>query len=143
LGWTLDAFDFAVLLLIMHPIAQTFDVSMTAITFVFTITLWMRLTGATTSGWLGDRLDRKTPLMIAILGYSLVQLRRRLLANLSSCSLRAPSQACSWAPSGRLVVLWRWSTGRSVRAASWAGSCRVRGAWASCRRLQFTGCSTT
>jgi SHS family lactate transporter-like MFS transporter len=70
LGWTLDAFDFTVFLLIMHPIAETFHVSMTAVTFVFTITLWMRLIGATTSGWMGDRLGRKKPLMIAILGYS-------------------------------------------------------------------------
>ncbi len=71
LGWTLDAFDFTVFLLIMHPIAETFHVPMTAVTFVFTITLWMRLIGATTSGWFGDRFGRKKPLMIAILGYSL------------------------------------------------------------------------
>jgi MFS transporter, SHS family, lactate transporter len=69
-GWTLDAFDFTVFLLIMHPIAETFHVSMTSVTFVFTITLWMRLIGATTSGWVGDRLGRKKPLMIAILGHS-------------------------------------------------------------------------
>jgi SHS family lactate transporter-like MFS transporter len=71
LGWTLDAFDFTVFLLIMHPIAQTFGVTMTAVTLVFTITLWMRLLGATASGWLGDRAGRKKPLMIAILGYSI------------------------------------------------------------------------
>ena len=70
LGWTLDAFDFTVFLLIMHPIAEEFHVSMTSVTFVFTITLWMRLVGATASGWLGDRLGRKLPLMISILGYS-------------------------------------------------------------------------
>jgi SHS family lactate transporter-like MFS transporter len=70
LGWTLDAFDFTVFLLIMHPIAQYFHVSITAVTFVFTITLWMRLFGATASGWLGDRFGRKKPLMVAILGYS-------------------------------------------------------------------------
>jgi MFS transporter, SHS family, lactate transporter len=70
LGWTLDAFDFTVFLLILHPIAETFHVSMTAVTFVFTITLWMRLVGATAAGWLGDRMGRKTPLMISILGYS-------------------------------------------------------------------------
>ncbi|WP_158258256.1 MFS transporter [Rhodopila globiformis] len=71
LGWTLDAFDFTVFLLIMHPIAQEFGVSMTSVTFVFTITLWMRLVGATAAGWVGDRMGRKKPLMIAILGYSL------------------------------------------------------------------------
>jgi MFS transporter, SHS family, lactate transporter len=70
LGWTLDAFDFTVFLLIMHPIAAEFHVSMTSVTFVFTITLWMRLIGATASGWLGDRIGRKAPLMISILGYS-------------------------------------------------------------------------
>jgi len=70
LGWTLDAFDFTVFLLIMHPIAQEFNVSMTSVTFVFTITLWMRLIGATASGWVGDRIGRKKPLMISILGYS-------------------------------------------------------------------------
>jgi len=46
------------------------QVSMTSVTIVFTITLWMRLIGATTSGWVGDRLGREKPLMIAILGYS-------------------------------------------------------------------------
>jgi len=74
LGWTLDAFDFTVFLLIMHPIAQAFDVSMLSVTFVFTITLWMRLLGATASGWIGDRIGRKKPLMIAILGYSFCNL---------------------------------------------------------------------
>jgi SHS family lactate transporter-like MFS transporter len=45
-----------------------------SVTFVFTITLWMRLAGATASGWLCDRIGRKTPLMIWILGYSLCDL---------------------------------------------------------------------
>jgi MFS transporter, SHS family, lactate transporter len=70
LGWTLDAFDFTVFLLIMHPIAATFHVSITAVTLVFTITLWMRLIGGTSAGWFGDRMGRKAPLMISILGYS-------------------------------------------------------------------------
>jgi MFS transporter, SHS family, lactate transporter len=70
LGWTLDAFDFTVFLLIMHPIAEYFKVSIVEVTFVFTITLWMRLLGATASGWIGDRIGRKKPLMIAIAGYS-------------------------------------------------------------------------
>ena len=74
LGWTLDAFDFTVFLLIMQPIAQAFHVPIISVTFVFTITLWMRLVGATASGWLCDRIGRKTPLMIAILGYSLCNL---------------------------------------------------------------------
>ncbi len=71
LGWTLDAFDFTIFLLIMVPIAKEFNVPLTAVTAVFTITLWMRLLGATASGWLADRVGRKLPLMISILWYSI------------------------------------------------------------------------
>ena len=74
LGWTLDAFDFTIFLLIMVPIAQAFDVPLVAVTAVFTVTLWLRLVGATASGWLADRIGRKTPLMISILWYSLCNL---------------------------------------------------------------------
>ncbi len=71
LGWTLDAFDFTIFLLIMVPIAKEFDVPLTAVTAVFTITLWMRLVGATAAGWMADLMGRKAPLMISILWYSL------------------------------------------------------------------------
>ena len=71
LGWTLDAFDFTVFLLIMEPIADEFKVPLTEVAFVLTVTLWMRLIGAVASGWLADRVGRKTPLMISILWYSL------------------------------------------------------------------------
>jgi SHS family lactate transporter-like MFS transporter len=71
LGWTLDAFDFTVFLLIMVPIAKEFNVPLAAVAFVLTITLWMRLIGAVAAGWLADRVGRKTPLMISIAWYSL------------------------------------------------------------------------
>lgn len=71
LGWTLDAFDFTIFLLIMVPIAKEFDVPLTAVTAVFAVTLWLRLLGATAAGWMADRMGRKTPLMISILWYSL------------------------------------------------------------------------
>ena len=71
LGWTLDAFDFTIFLLIMLPISQEFGVPLAAVAAVFTITLWLRLVGATAAGWLGDRIGRKTPLMISILWYSI------------------------------------------------------------------------
>src|SRR5499427_3979728 len=71
LGWTLDAFDFTVFLLIMLPISKEFGVPLTNVAFILTVTLWMRLLGAVASGWLADRVGRKIPLMISILGYSL------------------------------------------------------------------------
>jgi len=74
LGWTLDAFDFTIFLLIMVPIAETFHVPLIEVTAVFTITLWLRLVGAVGSGWLADRIGRKAPLMISILWYSVCNL---------------------------------------------------------------------
>src|SRR6185437_16794622 len=67
LGWTLDAFDFTIFLLIMVPISQDFGVPLVDVLAVFTVTLWLRLVGATASGWLADRVGRKIPLMISIL----------------------------------------------------------------------------
>jgi SHS family lactate transporter-like MFS transporter len=74
LGWTLDAFDFTVFLFIIGPIADEFKVPVTEVTIVFTLTLWMRLLGATAAGWLGDRIGRRWPLMISILWYSFCNL---------------------------------------------------------------------
>ena len=70
LGWTLDAFDFSIFLLLMVPISKDFGVPLTAVAVVFTLTLWMRLIGATASGWLADRIGRKKPMMISIAWYS-------------------------------------------------------------------------
>jgi SHS family lactate transporter-like MFS transporter len=74
LGWTLDAFDFTVFLLIMVPIANEFGVPLIEVTAIFSVTLIMRLAGATASGWLADRLGRRAPLMISILWYSICNL---------------------------------------------------------------------
>src|SRR3954469_1575502 len=71
LGWTLDAFDFTIFLLLMVPIAKDFGVPLTEVAIVFTLTLWMRLVGATASGWLADRIGRKKPLMISIAWFSI------------------------------------------------------------------------
>ena len=70
LGWTLDAFDFTIFLLIMAPIANTFNVPLVEVTAVFTLTLWGRFVGATGSGWLADRVGRKPLLMMSIGWYS-------------------------------------------------------------------------
>jgi SHS family lactate transporter-like MFS transporter len=71
LGWTLDSFDFTIFLLVMLPISQEFNVPLTDVAIIFTVTLWMRLLGAVSSGWLADRVGRKLPLMISISWYSL------------------------------------------------------------------------
>src|SRR4029077_14062004 len=49
-------------------------VPLAAVTAVFTLTLWMRLVGATASGSLADRIGRKKPLMISIAWYAVCNL---------------------------------------------------------------------
>src|ERR1700743_380997 len=83
LGWTLDAFDFTVFLLIMVPISQEFGVPLIDVTAIFSVTLIMRLGGETASGWLADRLGRRAPLMISILWYSICNLLAGFSARLA------------------------------------------------------------
>jgi SHS family lactate transporter-like MFS transporter len=45
----------------MAPIAESFHVPLIEVTAVFTVTLWLPLVGAVGSGWLADRIGRKTP----------------------------------------------------------------------------------
>src|ERR1051325_7623686 len=60
-GRTLDAFDFTAFLLIIAPIAKEFDVPVPEVAAVLTVTLWLRLLGATANGWLADRIGRQAP----------------------------------------------------------------------------------
>src|SRR5262245_48345638 len=71
LGWMLDAFDFTIFFLIMVPTSQEFGVPLTLVAGTVTFTLWLRLLGAFGSGWLCDRIGRKTPLTNSILWYSI------------------------------------------------------------------------
>ena len=116
MGWTLDAFDFTVFLLIMAPIAQEFGVPLIDVTAVFSVTLVMRLGGATASGWLADRLGRRAPLMISILWYSICNFARGLLAQLHVPVRVRACWASAWARNGRPARHWRWNPGRCGRA---------------------------
>ena len=66
----------------MAPIAKEFNVPLTDVAIVFTLTLWMRLVGATASGWMADRMGRKKPLMISIAWLLGVQFHCRVLADI-------------------------------------------------------------
>ena len=116
LGWTLDAFDFTMFLLIMVPISQEFNVPLSEVAFVLSVTLWLRLLGAVGSGWLADRVGRKIPLMISILWYSAANFAAGFSPSpISSCSARCSASA--WARNGRPAPHWRWRLGQYVRAA--------------------------
>jgi MFS transporter, SHS family, lactate transporter len=73
LGWTLDAFDFFVLVFVMPTVAKDFHRSIPDIAFTITATLAMRPVGALIFGWFADRYGRRLPLMADVIFYSIVE----------------------------------------------------------------------
>jgi len=74
LGWTLDAFDFFLLTLVLVPVASEFGRSIPEVSFAVTLTLLFRPVGAFIFGLLGDKFGRRIPLMIDIIFYSMMEL---------------------------------------------------------------------
>lgn len=72
LGWTMDAFDYFVVVLVYADIATTFHRSKTEVAFLTTATLMMRPVGALLFGLWADRVGRRLPLMVDVAFYSLV-----------------------------------------------------------------------
>src|SRR3954470_4658219 len=74
LGWTLDAFDFFVVVFLVDILAAQFHVSKAAIVLTTTATLATRPLGAFIFGPLADRYGRRVPLMANVLYFSLIEL---------------------------------------------------------------------
>jgi SHS family lactate transporter-like MFS transporter len=74
LGWTLDAFDFFILIFLVDTLAAQFHVSKSAIIGTLTATLATRPLGAVVFGLLADRYGRRGPLMANIVFFSLIEL---------------------------------------------------------------------
>ena len=72
LGWTLDAFDFFILVFTLPAIAKEFGVSVPDVAYAIFLTLAMRFIGAFIFGRLGDRFGRRPILMLDIVCYSVL-----------------------------------------------------------------------
>lgn len=72
LGWTLDAFDFALLVVCFKAIAESFGTDVKSVTYASVLTLVMRPAGAFVFGWLAERWGRRPVLVIVVLGFSLL-----------------------------------------------------------------------
>src|SRR6201993_4975340 len=72
LGWTIDAFDYFIAVLVYADIARTFHTSTTEVAFITTATLMMRPVGALLFGLWADRAGRRGPLMVDVTFYSIV-----------------------------------------------------------------------
>jgi SHS family lactate transporter-like MFS transporter len=117
LGWTLDAFDFFILTLIVEDIAKAFGKTRPEIALAITMTLAMRPAGAIIFGLMADRFGRRIPLMINVVFYAII------------------SVLCGLAPSYGVFMLLRmlfgigmggeWGVGASLALES--ASPRLRG----------------
>jgi MFS transporter, SHS family, lactate transporter len=89
LGWTLDAFDFFVIVFLYDTLSHQFGVSKKAIVFTTTATLALRPVGAFLFGLLADRYGRRVPLMANVIYFSIIEL------------------ACGFAPSYKIFLILR------------------------------------
>ncbi|HJP98120.1 MAG TPA: MFS transporter [Rhodanobacteraceae bacterium] len=110
LGWTLDAFDYFLLVMVMPAVAKSFGVPVKDVAFALLLTLAFRPLGALIFGRLADRYGRRRILMIDVTLYSVLGL------------------ACAFAPSLLVLLVLRalfgiamggeWGTGASLAMES-------------------------
>ena len=84
LGWTLDAFDFFLVVMTLTAIAREFHRSDAAVAFSITLTLAFRPVGAFVFGLLADRYGRRVPLMADLVFYSVVEVLSGLAPTFTS-----------------------------------------------------------
>ncbi len=74
LGWTLDAFDFFVVVMVLTEIARDFNRSNAEIALTLSVTLAFRPVGAFLFGLMADRYGRRIPLMADVVFYSVIEI---------------------------------------------------------------------
>jgi len=74
LGWSLDAFDFFILVFCLNALSTQFHAKVSDITEAIFLTLAMRPVGAFLFGMMADRFGRRPTLMIDIIAYSVFEL---------------------------------------------------------------------
>ena len=83
LGWTLDAFDFFLMVFMFKDISTDLHSSMQVVSTAILLTLGMRPIGALLFGRLADRFGRKPALMWNILAYSVLEMASGFAPNMT------------------------------------------------------------
>jgi SHS family lactate transporter-like MFS transporter len=73
LGWTLDAFDYFLMVFMLKAISAEFGTDIKAVTQAVFLTLAARPIGAFCFGWLAERFGRRPVLMIDIILFSMLE----------------------------------------------------------------------
>ncbi|MGH7967117.1 MAG: MFS transporter, partial [Limisphaerales bacterium] len=84
LGWTLDAFDFFLLVMALPAIAKDFHTEIRYVAASIAVTLAFRPVGALILGLLADRYGRRLPLMLDLVFYSVVEVASGLAPNFTT-----------------------------------------------------------
>ena len=84
LGWTLDAFDFFLMVFMLSAIAKEFGTDVKAVAEGVFLTLAARPIGAFVFGWLGERFGRRPVLMADIILFSLFEFASGFAPTLAS-----------------------------------------------------------
>ena len=84
LGWTLDAFDFFLVVISLPRIAAEFHVKEPVIAASLTLTLMFRPVGAFIFGLLADRYGRRVPMIADVIFYSVVEVATGFAPNLTT-----------------------------------------------------------
>ena len=83
LGWSLDAFDFFLLVFVLKDIAAEFHTDIPTVSYAILLTLAMRPVGAFIFGRAADRFGRRPTLMVDILLYSVLEFASGFAPNLT------------------------------------------------------------
>ncbi len=83
LGWTLDAFDFFIMVFMLKTIAAEFGTDVKHVAVAVTLTLAARPFGALLFGWLADKHGRRPILMLDVALYSLFEFASAFAPSLS------------------------------------------------------------
>ena len=132
LGWTLDAFDFFVLVFAIPAIAEDFHTTIKAVAGTIAATLAFRPVGAFIFGLMADRYGRRLPLMLNLVFYSAIEVLSGLAPNFTTFlvlrALFGIGMGGEWGVGASLVmekVPPRWR-GQYRRGTAPGQGCRVR-----------------
>ena len=83
LGWTLDAFDFFILVFVLKDVAGEFNTTIPTVAWAVFLTLAVRPVGALIFGQAADRYGRRPALMVDVLMYSVLEFATGFAPNLA------------------------------------------------------------
>lgn len=116
-SWTLDAFDFFILVFVLSDIAANFHTEISDVSLAIMLTLAVRPIGALLFGRLAEKYGRRPILMSNIIIFSLFELLSAWSPTLEWFLIFRVIYGIAMGESGAWRLRWRWRPSPIVRAA--------------------------